>query len=181
MDYEQRLENIHTNFILKMVQMYQPPKHIAQSAEAKKLYCKELREAINKRMDSRIPNREVFESLLAKVWDRCITENTYRLYFTPALVSKHASKVNAEYAQKENATNKKFEEAFKPKAEEEQPHNKTDAAAGGWTIEKCDAHIAEMKRMIEAGEINRYMGQRLMGIPTKAKERLLNAGQTVSN
>lgn len=176
MDYESRLQNIHDNFIFKMVQMYQPPKHIAQSAEAKKLYCRELREAINKRMDSRIPNFEVFESLLAKVWDRCITENTYRLYFTPALVSKHTSKVNAEYQQKQSATDKQFEDAFKPKSEEDVRANKTDPAGGGWTIEKCDAHIAEMERMMEAGEMNRYMGQRLMGIPTKAKERLLQNG-----
>lgn len=179
MDYEQRLENIHANFIMKMVQMYQPPKHIAHSKEAKKLYCAELREAINKRMDSRIPNVEVFESLLAKIWDRCITENSYRLYFTPALVSKHASKVNAEYAQKENANKRTFEEAFKPQEQEQQVRaSKEDAAANGWTIEKCDEHIAEVERMMRDGELQRGLGQILMRFPMKAKERLLNAGQT---
>jgi hypothetical protein len=175
-DYEQRQEVIHKNFVLKMAQMYQAPKHIAQDKEAKRLYGREIRETINKRLDSRIPNVEVLDGLLSKIWDRCIAENSYRLYFTPALVAKHASKINAEYTQREDKNDRAFKEAFTPKSEEAERQRppKNDAAAGGWTIEKCDEHIANMERMIADGEINRYMGKRLMQIPMTAKERLLN-------
>jgi hypothetical protein len=176
MDYEQRSEAIHRNFILRMAKMYQAPKHIKEDKEAIKLYCREVREAINKRLDSRIPNMEVMDGLLNKIWDKCIAENTYRLYFTPALVMKHASKVNADYQQRQDKADAMFSGAKQPweKSNEVKP-SKEDAAANGWTIEKCDEHISNMKRMIADGEINRYMGQRLMQIPMKAKERLINA------
>jgi len=180
MDYEARMQAIQSNFIMKMAQMYQAPKHIKDNKEHVNVYCKEIREAINKRLDSRIPNVEVLNELLDKIWDKCISENTYRLYFTPALVMKHTTKVNSDYQQRQAKADKMFEEAFTPKAQEqERPRSvKTDAVAGGWTIENCNEHIANMEGMIERGEINRYMGQHLMSIPKKAKERLLKAGQT---
>ena len=173
MDYDSRSQAIHDNFILRMAKMYQAPKHIKDDKEAVKLYCREVREAINKRLDSRIPNIDVMNSLLDKIWDKCIAENTFRLYFTPAMVMKHAGKVNADYQQRQDKADKMFagERPAWEKDKEVRP-SKMDAAANGWTIEKCDEHIANMERMIEAGEMNRYMGRRLMQIPMKAKERL---------
>lgn len=177
MNFEQRSQTIHDNFILRMAKMYQAPKHIKEDKEAVKLYCREVREAINKRLDSRIPNAEVMNGLLDKIWDKCIAENTFRLYFTPALVMKHTAKVNADYQQREDKADAIFagEKPAWEKQTEVRP-SKEDAAANGWTIEKCDEHINNMERMIADGDINRYMGQRLMQIPMKAKERLLNNG-----
>ena len=52
MDYDIRHNLIHEKFILKMAKMYMAPKNIANDSEAKKMYCRELRNAINKRIDS---------------------------------------------------------------------------------------------------------------------------------
>ena len=180
MDYDIRHNLIHEKFILKMAKMYMAPKNIANDSEAKKMYCRELRNAINNRVDSGITEEKTFLALLEKVWDRCIADQTYRLWFTPALVSKHASKVNAERRETINATNSKIEQAFSPEAKAERPP-KYDAAGGGWTIEKCDEHIANMERMIADGEIGGHMGRKLANIPRVAKERLINAGHKPAN
>jgi hypothetical protein len=179
MDYDIRHNLIHEKFILKMAKMYMAPKNIANDSEAKKMYCRELRNAINKRIDSGA-DEKTFLSMLEKVWDRCIADQSYRLWFTPALVSKHASKVNAERRETINVTNAKVEQAFSPENKAERPP-KYDAAGGGWTIEKCDEHIANMERMIADGEIGGHMGRKLANIPRVAKERLINAGHKPAN
>ena len=183
MDYDSRSQVIHDNFIVKMASMYQAPKHIAGNQDAKKTYCREIREAINKRLDSRIPNVEVMVSLLDEIWQKCISENTYRLYFTPALVMKHTNKVSADYQMRQNKNDAAFEQARKNAWDESSQvkASKEDAGANGWTIEKCDKHIADMQRMIADGEYPKQLGEMLMRIPMKAKQRLLNAGQTTSN
>ena len=175
MDYESRLQTIQSNFILKMAQMYQAPKHIKDNKEAAKVYCGEIREAINKRLDSRIPNEEVMKGLLDKIWDRCIAENTFRLYFTPALVMKHATKVNADYQTRQDKADEMFNPPRPNEWEEVIKPPKDDAAGNGWTIEKCDQHIQQMQQWIEDGEYPRSLGNILIRIPMKAKERLLNA------
>jgi hypothetical protein len=158
--------------------MYQPPNSIKGNNEAYKLYGEELRNAINKRMHSDIPNPDVFNSLLDQVWDGCIAEHTFRLWFTPALVAKHTARVNAEYIKRQKKANKLFDEIKQPWTEPEVKAPKTDAAANGWTIEKCDMHIEEMQRMIANKEYPKQLGEMLIRIPMKAKERLINAGQT---
>lgn len=175
MDYDIRHNLIHQNFIQKMNKMYTAPKNIVHDMDAKKMYCQELRNAINKRIDSGITEEKTFLSILEKIWDRCISDQSYRIWFTPALVSKHASKVNAERRETINATNAKVEQAFSPDDKAERPP-KYDAVAGGWTIEKCDEHIANMERLIADGEIGGYMGRKLANIPRVARERLIKAG-----
>ena len=171
MDFQQRDELIHNEFVVKMGKMYLPPKS-CQEVEAKQMYGQELRKIINQRMSSNIPNAEVFLAELGKVWDRCVAENSYRIWFTPALVAKHAAKVNAEYLQRQKASDQKWERLSSPLNEEKPRPIKTDAAAGGWTVEKCDDHITELERMMRDGELNRGIGQILLRIPKVAKERL---------
>lgn len=167
--------------------MYQPPNNIKGDNQAYKMYGEELRNAINKRMHSDIPNPDVFNSLLDRIWDGCIAEHTFRLWFTPALVAKHASRVNAEYVKKQTKANKLFTKIMQDGTElqirnrwdnPEPRASKEDAAANGWTIEKCDMHIEEMQRMIADGQYPKNLGEMLIRIPIKAKERLINAGQT---
>ena len=92
------------------------------------------------------------------------------------MVAKVAGKVNSEWVNQNKQIDKSFEIAFSPKSQEAARPPKSDAAAGGWTIEKCDEHIANMERMIADGEIGGYMGRKLANIPRAAKERLINAG-----
>jgi hypothetical protein len=173
MNFEERETLIHENFIRKMTTMYLPPNNVKQSDASKKLYGEELRKAINQRLSSDIPNADVFNDLLGKVWDKCVAAHDFRIWFTPHLVAKHTAKVNAEWQQRQSKANKLFEIAGQ--AAEEQPRaRKLDPASQGWTIEKCDKHIADMKRMIEAGEIPKRTGEQWIKIPMKAKERLLN-------
>lgn len=181
MDYELREKLIHDHFISKMSMMYLPPQNCKNNPEAAKMYGKELRRVINTRISSDIDINEVFIGQLNKLWDRCVAVHDFRIWFTPSLIAKQAGKVNAEYVSHQKANDAQWQRLTKPSKGEEVRADKTDAAGSGWTIEKCDAHIAEMERMMEAGEIQRYMGQKLMGIPIKAKERLLNAGQTDTN
>ena len=178
MDYELRHKLIHDEFINRMTRMYQPPNNIKGDNQAYKMYGEELRNAINKRMHSDIPNPDVFKSLLDRIWDGCIAEHTFRLWFTPALVAKHAGRVNAEYVKKHNKANKLFEQVKQPWDNPQPKASKEDAAANGWTIEKCDMHIEEMQRMIADGQYPKNLGEMLIRIPMKAKERLINAGQT---
>lgn len=173
MDFDSREEMIHREFVIPMGKMYLPPKS-CQTDEAKQMYGKELRKIINQRISSNINSPELFQEQLGKVWDRCIAENSYRIWFTPAMVAKHASKVNAEFTQREQKRNDTWERLSSPKNAEPPRPDKTDAAAQGWTIEKCDAHIAEVERMMRDGELQRGMGQILLRIPKVAKERLLN-------
>ena len=46
-----------------------------------------------------------------------------------------------------------------------------------FTLESCDARIAETQAMIDAGKLPAALGNMLIRIPKKAKERLLT-GQT---
>lgn len=170
MNFEQREALIHENFIRKMTTMYLPPNNVKQSDASKKLYGEELRKAINQRLSSDIPNAEVFNDLLGKVWDKCVAAHDFRIWFTPHLVAKHAAKVNAEWQQRQSKANRLFE--INGQAPEEQPRaSKLDPASQGWTIEKCDAAIEYTKK--ELG--NSHMAKVLCRIPEKAKERLLNA------
>lgn len=174
MDYDIRHRLIHEKFIRRMTKMYMAPKNIAQDKEAKQMYGEELRNIINKRIDSGA-DEKTFLSMLDRIWDRCIVDQSYRIWFTPALVYKHASKVNSERQTSINATSTAIERAFSSQPEAERP-SKDDPAAGGWTIEKCDEHIANMEQLIADGEIGGYMGRKLAGIPRAAKERLIRAG-----
>jgi hypothetical protein len=178
MDFQQRDELIHKEFVVKMGKMYLPPKS-CQDLEAKQMYGQELRKVINQRMSSNIPNAEVFLTELGKVWDRCVADNSYRIWFTPALVAKHASKVNAEYLQRQQAVDKQWERLSSPSNDEKPRPHKCDAAAQGWTIEKCDAHIADLQRMVRDGEMNRGIANLLMKIPQTAKERLTNQTESL--
>lgn len=177
MDYELREKLIHDHFVSKMSTMYLPPQNCKNNPQASQMYGKELRRVINTRISSDIDINEVFIEQLDKLWDRCVAAHDFRIWFTPSLVAKQAAKVNADYVSRQKANDAQWERLTKPVKDEEVRANKTDAAASGWTIEKCDAHIAEMERMMEAGEMNRFMGQKLMGIPMKAKERLLQNEQ----
>ena len=140
------------------------------------MYGEEIRKAVNQRLSSDIPNPDVFNDLLGRVWDRCVAAHDFRIWFTPHLVAKHAAKVNAEWQQRNTKANKLFETTSSH--QDEQPRaGKTDPAGQGWTIEKCDAAIEQTKK--ELG--NSHMAKVLCRIPEKAKERLLNAGQTDTN
>jgi hypothetical protein len=175
MDFEQRERLIHENFIRKMTTMYLPPNNVKQSDAAKKMYGEELRRAINSRLSSHIPNEDVFKEQLQKVWDKCIAAHDFRIWFTPSLVAKQASKVNADYVERQKRSDEKFLKYTSPTGRERALFTgKSDPASQGWTIENCDKHIANMKRMIEAGEIPKGIGERWIKIPMKAKERLLN-------
>jgi hypothetical protein len=159
-----------------MATMYLPPNNVKQNDAAKKMYGEELRRAINTRLSSDIPNEEVFNSLLQQVWDRCVASHDFRIWFTPSLVAKQTSKVNGEYVGRQKKTNATWERLSKRTRGDDRPFgSKMDPASQGWTIEKCDQHIAEMKQLMKDKKINRYIGQKLMSIPIKAKERLLNA------
>ena len=176
MDFEQREALIHERFVRKMTTMYLPPNNVKQSDASKKMYGEEIRKAVNQRLSSDIPNADVFNDLLGKVWDRCVAAHDFRIWFTPHLVAKHAAKVNAEWQQRNTKANKLFETTSSH--QDEQPRaGKTDPAGQGWTIEKCDAAIEQTKK--ELG--NSHMAKVLCRIPEKAKERLLNAGQTDTN
>jgi hypothetical protein len=171
MHFEQRERLIHENFIRKMATMYLPPNNVKQSDAAKKMYGEELRRAINSRLSSDIPNENVFNSLLQQVWDKCVSTHDFRIWFTPSLVAKQASKVNGEYVARQNKSNATWERLSSPNREQERPPtSKADPASQGWTIEKCDAAIERTKK--ELG--NSYMAKVLCRIPEKAKERLLN-------
>jgi hypothetical protein len=140
------------------------------------MYGEEIRKAVNQRLSSDIPNPDVFNDLLGRVWDRCVAAHDFRIWFTPHLVAKHAAKVNAEWQQRNTKANRLFETTSSH--QDEQPRaGKTDPAGQGWTIEKCDAAIEQTKK--ELG--NSHMAKVLCRIPEKAKERLLNAGQTDTN
>jgi hypothetical protein len=176
MDFEQREALIHERFVRKMTTMYLPPNNVKQSDASKKMYGEEIRKAVNQRLSSDIPNPDVFNDLLGRVWDRCVAAHDFRIWFTPHLVAKHAAKVNAEWQQRNTKANKLFETTSSH--QDEQPRaGKTDPAGQGWTIEKCDAAIEQTKK--ELG--NSHMAKVLCRIPEKAKERLLNAGQTDTN
>lgn len=176
MDFEQREALIHEHFVRKMATMYLPPNNVKQSDASKKMYGEEIRKAVNQRLSSDIPNPDVFNDLLGRVWDRCVAAHDFRIWFTPHLVAKHAAKVNAEWQQRNTKANKLFETTSSH--QDEQPRaGKTDPAGQGWTIEKCDAAIEQTKK--ELG--NSHMAKVLCRIPEKAKERLLNAGQTDTN
>lgn len=176
MNFEQREALIHEHFVRKMTTMYLPPNNVKQSDASKKLYGEEIRKAINSRLSSDIPNADVFNDLLGRVWDKCVSAHDFRIWFTPHLVGKHAAKVNAEWQQRNTKANKLFEIASIH--QDEQPRaGKADPAGQGWTIEKCDAAIEMTKK--ELG--NSHMAKVLCRIPEKAKERLLNAGQTDTN
>jgi len=176
MDFETREQIIHEQFIRKMGKMYLPPQSCKTDNEAKQMYGQELRRIINGRLSADMPNADVFAAEVGKVWDKCVAVHDFRIWFTPSLVAKQATKVNAEYSSRQKKVDATWERLSAPITEQERPHaSKEDAAANGWTLEKCDQHIADMEAMMERGEINRYLGQRLIGIPMKAKERLINA------
>lgn len=169
MDFEQREALIHERFVRKMTTMYLPPNNVKQSDASKKMYGEEIRKAVNQRLSSDIPNADVFNDLLGKVWDRCVAAHDFRIWFTPHLVAKHAAKVNAEWQQRNTKANRLFE-TTSPHQDEQPRAGKTDPAGQGWTIEKCDAAIEQTKK--ELG--NSHMAKVLCRIPEKAKERLLN-------
>jgi len=170
MDFEQREALIHEHFVRKMATMYLPPNNVKQSDASKKMYGEEIRKAVNQRLSSDIPNPDVFNDLLGRVWDRCVAAHDFRIWFTPHLVAKHAAKVNAEWQQRNTKANRLFETTSSH--QDEQPRaGKTDPAGQGWTIEKCDAALEQTRK--ELG--NSHMAKVLCRIPEKAKERLLNA------
>ena len=176
MDFEEREFLIHEHFIKKMTTMYMAPKNVRDSMDAKKLYGEELRRAINTRLSSNIPNKDVFKDELQKIWDRCVSNHMLTLWFTPSLIAKQAAKVNHEYVQRTMAVQSNWDKLTVTGEDAETGEvraGKNDPIGQGWTIEKCDWHIAETQRLMEEEGLNRHMGQVLIRIPRKAKERLL--------
>jgi hypothetical protein len=175
MDQETRERIIHERFTSKMATMYLPPQSVKENQPAKQMYGQELRRAVNTRIASNL-DEVTFKSQIDKVWDRCVTSHELRIWFSPSMVAKVAGKINSEWVSQTKAIDKSFEVAFTPKNEEKERPVKSDAAGGGWTIEKCDEHIANMERMIADGEIGGHMGRKLANIPRAARERLIKAG-----
>ena len=180
MDQETRERIIHERFTSKMATMYLPPQSVKENPSAKQMYGQELRRAVNTRIASNL-DEVTFKSQIDKVWDRCVTSHELRIWFSPSMVAKVAGKVNSEWVNQNKQIDKSFEIAFSPKSQEAERPPKYDAAGGGWTIEKCDEHIANMERMIADGEIGGHMGRKLANIPRVAKERLINAGHKPAN
>ena len=172
MNFDQREHSIHNNFVLKMGKLYGPPNNIKNDTDAQRVYSQELRRAINNRLPTDI-NDETFELLLDKVWDKCVQENSYRVWFLPAMVSKNASKVASDFIARQKSLDAKFNVTYEGQDKERPKGNKSKPETMGWTIEKCDEHIAMTKQMMQDGKLNVHMGNVLIRIPMKAKERLL--------
>ena len=170
MTFDERENIIHTEFIVKMGQLYYPPKHV-DTKEGKQLYGQELRKIINNRLSKNIPNKETFEQEVNKVWDRCCQANNFRVYFPPHLVAKIATQVNHEWTGKQQKIDATWERLTEPEDTTPEPR-KDRPETMGWTIEKCDRHIQETQRLMDEGHLNKGFGNLLIQIPIKAKERL---------
>lgn len=174
MTFEEREHIIHMDFVVKMGRMYYAPRVMKDDKAAQKQYGEELRRVVNQRLSTHIPNEDVFKQEIAKVWDRCIASHTMGTWFSPSTVAKAVSKVNADYVARTQAVDSTWEKLTKPGEEPEKPRaSKNDPIGQGWTIEKCDWHINETQRLMDEEGLNRGMGQVLIRIPMKAKERLL--------
>ena len=175
MDFETREIIIHNRFVAKIGKMYHAPRALKDNQEGRKLYGEEMRRVINQRLSSAIPNKDVFEAQVDKLWDRCIAKQTMGTWFTPSLVAKEATKVNSEYLTSTRAIERTWDELKNPDRpnNNEPPRDKSKPETMGWTIEKCDEHIAMTKQMMKDGKLNIHMGNVLIRIPMKAKERLL--------
>jgi len=160
--------------------MYHPPRALKDNQEGRKMYGEEMRRVINQRLSSAIPNKDVFEMQVDKLWDRCIAKQTMGTWFTPSLVAKEATKVNSEYLASTRAIERTWDELKNPDGPDsnEPTRDKSKPETMGWTIEKCDQHIAMTKQMMKDKKLNIHMGNVLIRIPMKAKERLIKSGQT---
>jgi hypothetical protein len=177
MNYDQREHAIHTKFVIKMGKLYGPPNNIKHDRDAQQVYSQELRRAINSRLPTNI-NDETFDLLLDKVWDKCVQDNTYRVWFLPATVSKVAAKISADFIARQKALDAKFNLTYEGQEKDRPKGDKSKPETMGWTIEKCDEHIAMTKQMMKDKKLNIHMGNVLIRIPMKAKERLIKSGQT---
>ncbi len=163
--HHQREQIIHKTFIQRMAKMYACPTHIRSDKEAQGEYYRQLRKTLNQSLDNRIPNEELFTLLVNKVFDRCCSAQEYRVWFTPHLVSKIAYKVSGEWSHNHESIDRHLAKNQEPEIEE--------STGIPFTLESCDARIAETQAMIDAGEIPAAIGNTLIRIPKKAKERLL--------
>lgn len=169
LSHHQREQIIHKLFIQKMATLYDCPKHIRNNKDSQQEYYRQLRKTLNQSLDNRISNEETFSLLVGKVFDRCCSAQEFRVWFSPHLVSKVAYKVSAEWAHNHESIDRHLAKTQKQETEE-QPGKP-------FTLESCDARIAETQAMIDAGELPAALGKMLIRIPKKAKERLLT-GQT---
>tara|TARA_R100001460_G_scaffold22569_2_gene45871 strand:+ start:156 stop:632 length:477 start_codon:yes stop_codon:yes gene_type:complete len=152
-----------------MATLYDCPKHIRNNKDSQQEYYRQLRKTLNQSLDNRISNEETFSLLVGKVFDRCCSAQEFRVWFSPHLVSKIAGKVSAEWVHNHESIDRHLANPKKKEIEER--------TGNPFTLESCDAHIAETQAMIDSGELPAALGNMLIRIPKKAKERLLT-GQT---
>ncbi len=169
LNHHQREQIIHKLFIQKMAILYACPKHIRSNKDAQQEYYRQLRKILNQSLDNRISNEETFSLLVGKVYDRCCSGQEFRVWFSPHLVAKVAGKVSAEWAHDHESIDRHLAQTQRQETEKQ--------TTKPFTLESCDAHIAKTQAMIDSGELPATLGNMLIRIPKKAKERLLT-GQT---
>ncbi len=169
LNHHQREQIIHKLFIQKWQHCMIVQKHIRNNKDSQQEYYRQLRKILNQSLDNRVSNEETFSVLVSKVFDRCCSAQEFRVWFSPHLVSKVAYKVSAEWVHDHESIDRHLAKTQKQETKE-QPGKP-------FTLESCDARIAETQAMIDAGELPATLGNMLIRIPKKAKERLLT-GQT---
>ena len=165
----QRKAIVRETFAAKLATLYQPHAHLRGNEQGVAMYLSEIIDQLDEKLP-RVNDREIFIDLLRKVWKSCVNKHDSRYFFSLSLINKTATDITRDY-------NRKYVDPLKPVKqfgeEKEKPRgSKDDPASQGWTIEKCEKAIADMRDLIANGDINRAVGMALVGIPQHALRRL---------
>lgn len=164
MTYESRMALVAQNFNAKMAALFQPHTRLRDTT-AGAMYLEELAEAINSRLESEIPNNEVYIEALRQIWRGVTAKHKSNYWFSLADVIAATNKVNGHYKRKYG---RKSETVFQHEAAKDE----TRQRGGNWTLEGAQRELARTDAMIASGELGRGMGELLRRIPLKAIERL---------
>jgi len=175
MDFSARKQIIWNTVIKKMMQIYNPPRHLQPDnmKEGRAVYLEALFDAVNSQLSGDM-QEEDFTYYCEAIAKDLIQQATVRVWFMPNDVRKCALKHGQIWIGKQ-AHLASYENV---KKKEETRGHKDDPSSMGWTLETIKQHRLNLREAIENNELQGTLAQSFKQILDSAESKILARQET---
>ena len=173
--YESRKQIIWNTVLKKMMQIYNPPRHLQPDnmKDGRTAYLEALFEAVNSQLSNDM-SEEDFTYYCEAIAKDLIQQATVRVWFMPNDVRKCALKHGQIWIAKQTHL-ASYENPTKPI---EKPVDKSNPEAMGWTLEGIAQHKENLRQAIENNELQGTLAQSFRQILDSAESKILARQET---
>ena len=175
LNYESRKQIIWNSVLKKMMQIYNPPRHLQPDnmKEGRTAYLEALFEAVNSQLSNDM-QKEDFIYYCEAIAKDLIQQATVRVWFMPNDVRKCALKHGQVWIGKQSHL-ASYENPNKPK---EKSVDKSNPEEMGWSLSSIENHRRNLQEAIDNNELQGTLAQSFRQILDSAESKILARKET---